>query len=84
MLLQRLVSDFYKILNQVKTEEIPDGLKLPDSFTQLVSEMQSNQYDAKTFALMLKAMVCLVLEIHTHIVGKGFLLLFFISVLYLP
>ncbi|XP_022980589.1 probable galacturonosyltransferase 14 [Cucurbita maxima] len=53
----RLVSEFYKILNQVKTEEIPDGLKLPDSFTQLVSEMQNNQYDANTFAIMLKAMI---------------------------
>lgn len=74
MLLQRLVSDFYKILNQVKTEEIPDGLKLPDSFTQLVSEMQNNQYDAKTFAIMLKGMVCIVLQIHMHS-GKCFLLL---------
>ncbi|XP_022998732.1 probable galacturonosyltransferase 14 [Cucurbita maxima] len=53
----KLVSDFYKILNQVKTEEIPDGLKLPDSFTELISEMQSNQYDTKTFAIMLKAMM---------------------------
>lgn len=68
-MLQRLVSDFYKILNQVKTEKIPDRLKLPDSFTQLVSEMENNQYDAKTFAIMLKAMVCIVLQIHTHIVG---------------
>ena len=76
MLIQRLVSDFYKILNQVKTEELPDGLKLPDSFTELVSEMQSNQYDTKTFAIMLKAMVCIVLQIHMHIVGKSFLLLF--------
>lgn len=58
MMQQRLVKDFYKILNQVKTEEIPDGLKPPDSFSHLVSEMKSNQYDAKTFAFMLKAMVC--------------------------
>ncbi|KAA3464396.1 putative galacturonosyltransferase 13 isoform X1 [Gossypium australe] len=54
---QRLVKDFYKILNQVNAEEIPDGIKLPDSFNQLVSEMKNNQYDAKTFALMLRAMV---------------------------
>ncbi|KAG8501631.1 hypothetical protein CXB51_004076 [Gossypium anomalum] len=53
---QRLVKDFYKILNQVNAEEIPDGIKLPDSFNQLVSEMKNNQYDAKTFALMLRAM----------------------------
>lgn len=58
VLLQRLVRDFYKILNQVKSEEIPDGLKLPTSFDELVSEMKTNQYDAKTFAIELKAMVC--------------------------
>ncbi|KAF2283586.1 hypothetical protein GH714_012083 [Hevea brasiliensis] len=53
----RLVKDFYKILNQVNKEEIPDGLKLPDSYNQLVSEIKSNQYDAKTFAFMLRAML---------------------------
>ncbi|KAF9626520.1 hypothetical protein IFM89_034454 [Coptis chinensis] len=52
----RLVSDFYKILNQVNSEEIPDGVKLPETFSQLVTEMKSNQYDAKTFAIKLKAM----------------------------
>ncbi|XVE83708.1 hypothetical protein DITRI_Ditri16bG0108500 [Diplodiscus trichospermus] len=57
MVQQRLVKDFYKILNQVNTEEIPDGLKLPDSFSQLVSEMKNDQYDAKTFAFMLRAMM---------------------------
>ncbi|KAK2997869.1 hypothetical protein RJ639_025066 [Escallonia herrerae] len=54
---QRLVRDFYKILNQVSSEEIPDGLKLPDSFSQLVSEMKSNKYNAKDFALILKGMM---------------------------
>lgn len=58
MVLQRLVRDFYKILNQVNTEEIPADLKLPDSFNKLVSEMKNNQYDARTFAFMLRAMVC--------------------------
>lgn len=57
-MIQRLVKDFYKVLNEVDTEEIPDGLKLPDSFSQLVSEMKNNQYDAKTFGFMLRAMVC--------------------------
>lgn len=57
-MMQRLVKDFYKVLNQVDTEEIPDGLKLPDSFSELVSEMKNNQYDAKTFGFMLRAMVC--------------------------
>ncbi|MBA0589484.1 hypothetical protein Gorai_018230, partial [Gossypium raimondii] len=53
----KLVRDFYKIFNQVITEEIPDGLKLPDSFSQLVAELKNNQYDAKTFAFSLRAMV---------------------------
>ncbi|KAJ7000868.1 galacturonosyltransferase 14 isoform X2 [Populus alba x Populus x berolinensis] len=53
----RLVKDFYKILNQVKNEEIPDGVKLPASFNHLVSEMKNNQYDARTFAFMLRAMM---------------------------
>ncbi|KAF8378768.1 hypothetical protein HHK36_030117 [Tetracentron sinense] len=54
---ERLVRDLYKILNQVNSEEIPDGLKLPESFNQLVSEMKNTQYDAKTFAIKLKAMM---------------------------
>ncbi|CAK9186037.1 unnamed protein product [Ilex paraguariensis] len=53
----RLVRDFYKLLNQVNTEEIPDGLKLPDSFRQLVSEMKTNKYSAKEFTLILKGMM---------------------------
>lgn len=57
MVQQRLVRDFYNVLNQVNAEEIPADLKLPDSFSQLVSEMKNNQYDAKTFAIMLRAMV---------------------------
>ena len=56
-LLQRLARDFYNILNEVSTQEIPDGLKLPDSFNHLLSDMKNNHYDAKTFALILRAMV---------------------------
>jgi hypothetical protein len=66
MMQQRLVKDFYKILNQVKNEEIPDGVKLPASFNHLVSEMKNNQYDARTFAFMLRAMVCVKLFKHGH------------------
>ncbi|KAF4375989.1 hypothetical protein F8388_010168 [Cannabis sativa] len=54
---QKLVRDFYKVLNQVNAEDIPTDLKLPDSFSNLVSEMKDNQYDAKTFAFMLRAMM---------------------------
>ncbi|XP_048614298.1 probable galacturonosyltransferase 13 isoform X1 [Brassica napus] len=57
LLQQRLVRDFYKILNEVSTQEIPDGLKLPNSFRQLVSDMKNNHYDAKTFSLVLRAMI---------------------------
>lgn len=53
------MKDFYKILNQVSTEDIPAGLKLPDSYSQLITEMKNNPYDAKTFAFMLRAMVSL-------------------------
>ncbi|CAN1163027.1 Probable galacturonosyltransferase 13 [Linum perenne] len=54
---QRLVIDLQKILNQANAEEIPNGLKLPESFSQLVTEMKSNQYDTKTFVLTVKAMM---------------------------
>lgn len=57
MMQQRLVRDFYKIFNEVKTREIPSTLKLPDSFDQLVFDMKNNQYDAKTFAIVLRGMV---------------------------
>lgn len=59
---QRLVRDFQKILNEVKSADIPDNLKLPDSFDQLVLEAQNNQYDARTLALKLRAMVCGILQ----------------------
>ncbi|CAH8327700.1 unnamed protein product [Eruca vesicaria subsp. sativa] len=54
---ERLARDFYKILNEVSTQDIPDGLKLPDSFNHLVSDTKNNHYDAKTFALVLRAMI---------------------------
>jgi alpha-1,4-galacturonosyltransferase len=53
----RLVRELYSIFNQVNSEEIPDGLKLPHSFSELVSEMQTNKYNAKDFALVLKGMM---------------------------
>lgn len=71
---QRLVKDFYKILDQVNAEELPDGLKLPDTFSQLVSEMKNKQYDAKTFALMLRAMVRVIYLkklYFAHLFGRG-------------
>ncbi|XP_042517868.1 probable galacturonosyltransferase 13 isoform X2 [Macadamia integrifolia] len=53
----KLVKSLYKILNQVNTEQIPADMKLPESFSQLVSETKKNNYDAKTFAMKLKAMM---------------------------
>ncbi|KAI3953769.1 hypothetical protein MKW98_017593 [Papaver atlanticum] len=53
----KLVKDLYKILNKVNLDKIPDDLKLPKSFSALVSEMKNSQYDAKTFAIKLRAMM---------------------------
>ncbi|XP_072992808.1 probable galacturonosyltransferase 14 isoform X1 [Typha latifolia] len=51
----RLVKDLYDILNEVSFGELQVGLKLPESFVEFLSEMKNNQYDAKTFAIRLKA-----------------------------
>ncbi|KAL0381030.1 UNVERIFIED_CONTAM: putative galacturonosyltransferase 14 [Sesamum angustifolium] len=64
--LSRLVKDLVKVLNQVNSEKVPDNVKLPDSFSQLVSEMKNNKYSAKEFALILKGM----LIPHMWIVGE--------------
>ncbi|XP_051115345.1 probable galacturonosyltransferase 14 isoform X2 [Andrographis paniculata] len=53
----KLVKDLVKIMNQVNSEKIPDNLKIPDSFSNLVSELKSNKYNAKEFALILKGMM---------------------------
>lgn len=55
---QRIVKDFYNILNQVNAEEVPADVKIPENFTQLVSELKSNTYSVKDFATILKGMVC--------------------------
>ncbi|RWV88848.1 hypothetical protein GW17_00049040 [Ensete ventricosum] len=51
----KLVKELYEILDQVNSEEIPAGLKLTESFSEFLSHMKNNQYDAKTFAVRLKA-----------------------------
>lgn len=53
----RLARDFYKVLNQVSAEEIPKGLKLPESFAQLITDMKNKNYNTKEFALILKGMM---------------------------
>lgn len=64
---QRLVKDFYKVLDQVNSENIPDDLKLPSSFSQLVSDMKDNKYNAREFAFILKGMVCFYYQIHVDV-----------------
>ncbi|KAI7736946.1 hypothetical protein M8C21_019209 [Ambrosia artemisiifolia] len=54
---ERHLTDFYTILNQVHSEEVPDDLKLPDNFKQLVTEMKNNKYNSRKFALVLKGMM---------------------------
>lgn len=56
--MQKLVKDLYKILDHVNSVDIPVGLRLPESFSEFLSDMKNSQYDAKTFALRLKVMVC--------------------------
>ncbi|KAJ6830771.1 putative galacturonosyltransferase 13 [Iris pallida] len=51
----RLVTDLYKIFKEVNAEEVPVGMKLPESFSEFLADMKNNQYDAKTFAVKLKA-----------------------------
>lgn len=55
---QRALKDFVKIMNQMNSEKVPEGLKLPNTFSQLVSDMKNNKYSSKEFALILKGMVC--------------------------
>lgn len=43
----------------MNSEKVPDTLKLPESFTQLLSEMKNNKYSSKEFVLILKGMVCI-------------------------
>jgi galacturonosyltransferase 12/13/14/15 len=53
------VKDLYKMLERAKLEEVPAGWKIPESYHEFMSDVKSNKYDAKTFALRLKAMVLL-------------------------
>ncbi|XP_020258066.1 probable galacturonosyltransferase 13 [Asparagus officinalis] len=58
----KLVRDLYKIFEQVNSEEVPVGVELPESFSHFLSDVKNNQYDAKTFAIRLKAMIELMEE----------------------
>lgn len=56
--MQRLVRNLYKTLDQVNAEGIPDGMKALSSFEEFLSEIKKGQFDARTFAISLKATVC--------------------------
>lgn len=71
---QRLVRDLYNILDQVNSEDIPIGLKFPESFMEFLSEMKNNQYNAKSFAIQLKATVCNLLYSFMFFIGAFFFL----------
>ncbi|XP_073006086.1 probable galacturonosyltransferase 14 [Typha latifolia] len=53
----RIVRELYKMLDQVNSEEVPVDMKVPESFNEFLSDMKKNRYNAKTFALVLKAMM---------------------------
>ncbi|KAJ3673119.1 hypothetical protein LUZ60_006493 [Juncus effusus] len=52
---KKLVKELYEVLNQVDSTEVPIPSNLPDSFHEFLSEMKKNKYDARTFAIRLKA-----------------------------
>jgi alpha-1,4-galacturonosyltransferase len=54
---QRLVQDLYRIFDQVNNEESTSDKKLPESFREFLLEIKDNHYDARTFAVRLKATV---------------------------
>ncbi|KAJ9671027.1 hypothetical protein PVL29_027148 [Vitis rotundifolia] len=46
-----------KPISYQNSKELPDVLKVLDTFSQFVSEMKNEQHDAKVFAFMLRAMM---------------------------
>ncbi|XP_057823249.2 probable galacturonosyltransferase 13 [Cryptomeria japonica] len=53
----RMAQDIYEVLLQASNEELPEGLTVPESFNELITDMKMNQYDAKMFAFKTKALV---------------------------
>eukprot|EP01018_Ginkgo_biloba_P035282 Gb_33416 [translate_table: standard] len=53
----RMARELFGVLEQESDKALPDGISVPESFNELVADMKTNQYDAKTFALKMKAMV---------------------------
>lgn len=51
------MQDLYRIFDQVNNEESPDDKRIPESFRDFLLEMKDSHYDARTFAVRLKATV---------------------------
>ncbi|KAH9331646.1 hypothetical protein KI387_003754, partial [Taxus chinensis] len=52
----RMAKDIYELLLQASNEELPEGLTVPESFNELVADMNTNHYDAKMFAFKTRAL----------------------------
>lgn len=58
-LLQMVPEEIYRVLEEGGSKEVKSSSSdVPQSLEEFVAEMKSNRFDAKTFALRLKAMVC--------------------------
>ncbi|WOK94433.1 putative galacturonosyltransferase 13 [Canna indica] len=53
----RIVRELYELINQVNGEDVPVEIKLPETFSEFLCEVKNSQYNAKMFALVLKAMM---------------------------
>ncbi|GLJ47422.1 hypothetical protein SUGI_1000800 [Cryptomeria japonica] len=53
----KMAADVFGVLLQASSKALPKGMTIPESFNDLVAEMRTQHYNAKTFAIKLKAMV---------------------------
>ena len=53
-----MAKEMFGVLVQESNEALPEGMVVLESFNDLVAEMRAYHYDAMTFTLKLKAMVC--------------------------
>ncbi|XP_078155124.1 galacturonosyltransferase 14 [Carex rostrata] len=52
---KKLVKELYEVLHKVDKEDATISENLPDTFHEFMSEMKNHKYDARTFAVRLKA-----------------------------
>lgn len=53
----RLIRELHKVLEEANSKEISADVKLPASFSELLSDLKNNDYNAMTFSVRLKAMI---------------------------